>query len=198
MSHRHHSTVNHSREQKRAQFADQPRQKISTNVVLLIVLSALVGIGAYLIMSSLNDRPTSTSIAPTQASTAPASGSAAQKTGTTATGEIAIPVADVSDGKAKFFDYKASDGRSVRFFVIKSSDGVYRAALDACDVCFAGKKGYHQEGDAMICNKCGRQFPSALVNEVTGGCNPIGLPRTVAGDTLRIKASELESRKSFF
>ena len=196
MSHKHHPHANQSREHKRAQFAKPTQQKISTTSVLVIVLTALVGFGAYLVFGSLNDRPSTTTIVPTQASTAPAS--QAQKAGTSETGDIAIPISDVNDGKAKFFDYAASDGRSVRFFVIKSSDGVYRAALDACDVCFAGKKGYHQEGDAMICNKCGRQFPSALVNEVTGGCNPIGLPRTVVGDTLRIKASELESRKTFF
>lgn len=196
MSHKHHPHANQSREQKRAQFAKPSQQKISTNSVLVIILTALVGFGAFLIFGSLKDRPSTTTIVPTQASTSPAS--PAQKAGASEAGDIAIPISDVSDGRAKFFDYPASDGRAVRFFVIKSSDGVYRAALDACDVCFAGKKGYHQEGDVMICNKCGRQFPSALVNEVTGGCNPIGLPRTIAGDKLLIKASELESRKSFF
>jgi uncharacterized membrane protein len=171
---------------------------MTTNAILGIVLAALIGAVAYVVMGSSNNRPVATSITPAQASVPPSNASATQQMGRATTQEIAIPVADVSDGKARFFDYAASDGRTVRFFVIKSSDGVYRAALDACDVCFAGKKGYHQEGDAMICNKCGRQFPSTLVNEVTGGCNPIGLPRTVAGDRLLIKASELESRKSYF
>ena len=196
MSHKHHPHTSQSRERKRAQFAKPSQQKISTTSVLVIILTALVGFGAFLVFGSLNDRPSTITIVPTQASTSPAS--PAQKAGASEAGDIAIPISDVSDGKAKFFDYTASDGNAIRFFVIKSSDGVYRAALDACDVCFAGKKGYHQEGDVMICNKCGRQFPSALVNEVTGGCNPIGLPRTIAGDKLLIKASELESRKSFF
>lgn len=196
MSHKHHPHANQSREHKRAQFAKPTQQKISATSVLVIALAALVGFGAYMVFGSLNDRPPTTTIVPTQASTAPAS--PAQKAGTSETGDITIPLSDVSDGRAKFFDYPASDGRAVRFFVIKSSDGVYRAALDACDVCFAGKKGYRQEGDAMICNKCGRQFHSSLVNEVTGGCNPIGLPRTIAGDKLLIKAGELESRKAFF
>ena len=196
MSHKHHSRANQSRERKRAQFAKPAQQRISTTSVLVIVLAVLTGFGAFLVFGGLNGRPSSTPVVPTRASTAPVS--TTQNDGASETGDINIPIADVNDGKAKFFDYTASDGRTVRFFVIKSSDGVYRAALDACDVCFAGKKGYHQEGDAMICNKCGRQFPSALVNEVTGGCNPIGLPRTVAGDKLLIKTSELENRKSFF
>ena len=195
-SHKQHSHTSQSRERKRAQFAKPSQQKVSATAVLVIVLSALFGIAAYLTLGGLNDRPTTTAVAPARASTAPVG--TAQNAGASETGDINIPIADVNDGKAKFFDYAASDGRSVRFFVIKSSDGVYRAALDACDICFAGKKGYHQEGDAMICNKCGRQFPSVLVNEVTGGCNPIGLPRTVTGDKLLIKTSELENRKLFF
>jgi hypothetical protein len=63
---------------------------------------------------------------------------------------ILIPISDVNNGKAKFFDYTASNKTSVRFFVIKSSDGVYRAALDACDVCYAAKKGYYQDGPPVV------------------------------------------------
>ena len=75
---------------------------------------------------------------------------------------------------------------------------VYRAALDACDTCYHAKKGYHQEGDDMICNNCGLHFHSSQINEVHGGCNPVGLPRTIDGNQLVIKASELESRGTFF
>lgn len=112
--------------------------------------------------------------------------------------QVRIPLSEVSDGNAKFYQYKASDNKIVRFFVIKSSDGVYRAAADACDVCFRDKKGYHQEGDDMVCNKCGRHFPSAAVNEVTGGCNPDGIPRTIQGSDLVIQTAELEQRIALF
>ena len=111
--------------------------------------------------------------------------------------DIRISLSDLG-GTAKFFDYKLSDNKPIRFFVIKSSDGVYRAALDACDTCYHAKKGYHQEGDDMICNNCGLHFHSAQINEVHGGCNPVGLPRTIEGNQLVIKASELESRGSYF
>jgi uncharacterized membrane protein len=65
-------------------------------------------------------------------------------------GVVRIPLADVSDGRARFCNYRASNGKAVRFFVIKSSDGVYRAAADACDVCYRSNLGYHQEGDDML------------------------------------------------
>lgn len=112
--------------------------------------------------------------------------------------EIRIPLFELSGGEAKFYQYKASNNKVVRFFVIKSSDGVYRAAADACDVCFRGKMGYHQEGDDMVCNKCGRHFASKDVNEITGGCNPDGIPRTVQGNNLVIQTAELEQRTVLF
>ena len=112
--------------------------------------------------------------------------------------EVRIPLSEVSDGNAKFYRYRATNNAVVRFFVIKSSDGIYRAAADACDVCFRGKMGYHQQGDDMVCRKCGRHFPSKAVNEVTGGCNPDGIPRAIQGSDLVIQTAELEQRTALF
>jgi uncharacterized membrane protein len=149
-------------------------------------------------LSGINDQPPSTNVRAMNPTSPHPAQPAGRNTDTPVAADIRIPLSEIENGKAKFFDYTTSDNRSVRFFAIKSSDGVYRAALDACDVCYAAKKGYYQDGDNMICKKCSRQFPSALVNEVHGGCNPIGLPRAIDGDTLVIKASELESRKTYF
>lgn len=64
-------------------------------------------------------------------------------------GAVHIPMKKVNDGKAHYYTYK-NGGTSVKFFVVKSDDGVIRAAFDACDVCFPAKKGYTQDGDVMI------------------------------------------------
>jgi uncharacterized membrane protein len=189
MSHKHQSHATRSRERKRSQFAKQSQQKISPTAILVIVFTGLLAVGLSLVMGGSNDRPASTSVVATNAPATPAGATRSQSASASETGDVLIPISDISNGKARFFDYPASDKRSVRFFVMKSSDGVYRAALDACDVCYAAKKGYYQDGDNMVCKKCGRQFPSALVNEVTGGCNPIGVPRTIDGDNIVIKAS---------
>lgn len=106
--------------------------------------------------------------------------------------QVRIPLAELAGGEAKFFRY-AAGGQELRFFAMKGSDGVYRAALDSCEVCYAGKRGYKQQGDEMVCNKCGQSFPSALINEVTGGCHPIGLPRTIDGDHLVLRASQIQA-----
>lgn len=112
-------------------------------------------------------------------------------------GVIAIPAAQVSDGKAHFFSYRSGDA-SVDFFLLKSHDGVIRVAFDACDVCYQAKKGYRQEGDVMVCNNCNQQFRSDLINEVKGGCNPAPLQRSVADGRIVIAAADLATGVRYF
>lgn len=114
-----------------------------------------------------------------------------------ADGTVSIPVADVSDGNAHYFSY-AHDGGEVKFFVIKSRDGVLRAAFDACDVCYRSQKGYSQDGDTMVCNNCGQKFHTTRINVVRGGCNPAPLEREVRGDDLIIAVEDILTGASYF
>jgi uncharacterized membrane protein len=106
-------------------------------------------------------------------------------------GKLEIPVADVNDGKAYHFKVKSDDGTMVTFFVLKSADGVIRAAIDACDVCYRSGLGYYQEGDKMVCKNCGQKFASNKINVIKGGCNPAPLNRTVVGDKLVIQMRDI-------
>lgn len=110
-------------------------------------------------------------------------------------GKVQIPLAGVSDGKAHFFKVKADDGTMVTFFVLKSSDGVVRAAIDACDVCYKAGKSYYQDGDFMVCENCGQRFASSRINEVKGGCNPAPLTRIVQGDKLIVEMKDINANK---
>lgn len=175
-------TVNdQDRQDKKAQFsAPQPKNK-KASIGVIIVLVALAGIAAYVVMTSLKSDSGSPSVAATES------------------GDIRIPVADLKNGIAKFFNYTSrASNKNVRFFVMRSSDGVYRAALDACDVCYHSKKGYKQDGDDMVCQNCGLRFHSTLINQAAGGCNPIGIDRAIEGEYVVIKARDLESRTTFF
>jgi uncharacterized membrane protein len=111
---------------------------------------------------------------------------------------VSYPVATFSDGKARQFQYKTSDGQTIRYFVLKSSDGVVRAAFDACDVCWPHDKGYQQDGDFMVCKNCGRRFQSTKVNVVTGGCNPSALQRNIQDDKVVIQVKDIEDGRRFF
>jgi hypothetical protein len=63
-------------------------------------------------------------------------------------GEVRWPLNTFDDGQAHYFSI-ADSGKSVDFFILKSSDGVVRAAHDACDVCFEARKGYRRRPDDL-------------------------------------------------
>jgi len=106
-------------------------------------------------------------------------------------GEIRIPLERINDGKAHHFKVRAADGLDVVFFTLKSRDGVIRAAIDACDVCYRSGKGYVQSGDYMVCLNCGQRFASHLINVRKGGCNPAPLARRMEGGHLVIAMSDI-------
>ncbi len=108
-----------------------------------------------------------------------------------------LPLSAFDDGAAHFYAYQ-TESTPIQFFVLKSSDGVVRAAFNACDVCYRERKGYQQEGDEMICNNCGQRFSSVLINEVKGGCNPAPLNRTVEGDELIIRVDDILAGVGYF
>jgi uncharacterized membrane protein len=111
--------------------------------------------------------------------------------------EVRFPVAQFDDGQARHFEHKVGD-LTVRYFVLKSSDGVIRAAFDACDVCWPAGRGYVQEGDVMVCRNCGRRFASVRINDVQGGCNPAPLKRAIDGDQLVIRVADIETGRGYF
>ncbi len=101
------------------------------------------------------------------------------------------------DYKAHYYTYM-HEGQAIKFFILKSADGVVRAAFDACDVCYGAKKGYSQDGDEMVCMNCGLRFPTNKINVVRGGCNPAPLHRTMKDDTLVIQANDIVAGLSYF
>lgn len=167
------------REQKRAQFEGPVRRSGLHLLLAGLALVAVVVIGVVLVSGRGGDATATTA-------TAAAPG-----------GDVKVALSDVSDGQAHFYSYDAG-GTEVKYFVLKSADGIVRAAFDACDVCFAQKKGYHQEGDEMVCNNCGRRFPADQINIQQGGCNPSPLTRTVKGGDLVLKTFDLRAGVQYF
>jgi uncharacterized membrane protein len=110
---------------------------------------------------------------------------------------VSMPAATFDDGKAHYFEHKHGN-ITIRYFVVKSADGVLRAAFDACDVCWPEGKGYAQDGDFMVCRNCGQRFHSTRVNEVKGGCNPAPLERRVENKMLIILVRDILEGKTYF
>ena len=111
--------------------------------------------------------------------------------------QVEYSVVDFEDGVARHYEYK--DGNmTIRYFILKSSDGVIRAAFDACDVCWPAGRGYVQDGDVVVCRNCGRRFTSVKINEVTGGCNPAPLERYIENGKLIITVDDILEGKKYF
>jgi len=184
----HRDDVVSSRANKRAQFADQTVSKPTARKKPAVVIIALLAIGggaaAYFGLAGSDNRPTV--VATSDAGSVGSSD------------DLTVSVNEVSGGAAKFFDYKLANSQQVRFFVVKSSVGDYRVALDACEMCSRAKKGYHQDGDDMVCNNCGKRFPTAMIGKLSGGCHPIGLKASNDGTHLVIKKSDLEAGAKYF
>ncbi len=164
------------RKEKKAQFAQAGNRKKSPIYIVAAIIFVAVAAGAFLFMG-----PSAPAMSYVKADA----------------GKVVIPLAEVSDGQAHYYKYKAGD-QDVNFFLLKSRDGAVRAALDACDVCYKSLKGYRQEGDYMVCNNCNMKFESHMINVVKGGCNPAPLTRSVNNGQIVLNERELLDGRRYF
>jgi high-affinity iron transporter len=104
--------------------------------------------------------------------------------------DLVVPLLALDAGTLKRFGV-VIDGRTVRFLAMKTADGRYRTAVDACEMC--GAFGYVQDEKSgnLVCLNC-----AAEINPLTmghkGGCNPIPLGSRHDGSTLRVAVRDLE------
>jgi uncharacterized membrane protein len=173
-------------EAKKAMVMNTGKKNPLPMVMAAVVIIALAaGLGLFLFPGGNS---------PTVISTGSSSGAS-----TAEDGLFTYPLSLFDDGKARHFQYADAAGNvTVGYFILKSTDGVVRAAFDACDVCWRAGKGYYQEGSTMVCRNCGRRFESVMVNEVQGGCNPAPLNRTIQGDQVVIRVDDLEKGRIYF
>ena len=181
------SSPQSSRENKKALVLNAGKKRPTAAIVAVAV--AAIALAAAVILPQLAaDR-----------SLAPPAADSASATPAVADGRIAYAVSLFDDGKARHFQYADAESNiTIAYFILKSTDGVIRAAFDACDVCWRAGKGYYQEGSTMVCRNCGRRFESVLVNEVQGGCNPAPLNRTIEGDRVVIHVEDLKKGRGYF
>jgi len=165
------------RQEKQEQFAAPQKKGGAGKIIALVVVVVIAAVGGWLTLGG-----------------GTSDGYAAVKS---VSGEVRIDLDSVRDGQAHYYKFNGDRGE-IKFFVVKSIDGVVRAAFDACDVCYREKKGYRQEGDFMVCNNCGQQFRTDLVNEVKGGCNPAPLLRRIDGQQLVISERDIQNGITYF
>ena len=109
---------------------------------------------------------------------------------------VTVPLQKLDDGKLKRFGIDLQ-GHMVRFLAMKTSDGKYRTAVDACEMC--GAFGYVQDEKSgnLVCLNCGAEI-NPLTMGHKGGCNPIPLDSTKDGSTLRVAVHDIEKEAHRF
>lgn len=110
---------------------------------------------------------------------------------------VTIPLSDLSS-TVKFYTHEDA-GVNIKYFAVLGTDGNPRTAFDACDVC-GGYQGYVQQGNDIMCRKCGRVFSiDGLGTKNKGyGCWPSYLPHEVKDGNLLIKVSNIKSGRHRF
>jgi len=115
--------------------------------------------------------------------------------------KILINENEVNDENLHAFNYYSPKaGKNLYFFIIKASDGTYRAAANACEVCFGAKKGFTQVGDLIKCENCGTTYTKDQIAVIKGGCNPRPISRNVpvVNGRLAIGLTDIESIAGLF
>ena len=100
---------------------------------------------------------------------------------------------------AKFYYYQPNEVK-IRFFAVLGSDDQPHIAIDACDSCYAAKKGYLHVNWHMKCNNCGRTFLVTDIGteNISGGCWPSYLPVTIEKGKILIKISDVVKKEFMF
>lgn len=115
--------------------------------------------------------------------------------------KILINENKVDDGNIHPFNYYSNEsGKNLYFFIIKTEDGTYRAAANACEVCFGSKKGFIQVGDLIRCQNCGVTYTKDQIAVIKGGCNPRPISSNVPvdGGQLIINLADVEAIAELF
>ncbi|MFH1522609.1 MAG: DUF2318 domain-containing protein [Patescibacteria group bacterium] len=114
--------------------------------------------------------------------------------------EILLDSSKFENNLVKYYNTTLPDGKKAYFFVVKDSLGKYRAAANACQVCFDARMGFRQEGNFMVCNTCGNKYPLEKIATEKGGCNPgpINPNLEVENGNVVIRQSDLEQVVNLF
>ncbi len=109
--------------------------------------------------------------------------------------EAVVKYSQVADGHLHRFEYKAADGTTMRFIIIKKNGGAYGVGLDACENC--GDAGYYEKDGKIVCKKCDVAINLATIG-FKGGCNPVPVSYTAGNGKITIKTADLDALSSYF
>lgn len=86
---------------------------------------------------------------------------------------VVVPVQELDKNSMHFFHVLLPSGITVYLILVRDNQGIFRAAANACQLCFPAGDGFHLEGDLVICNVCGNPYPLEKIGTEKGDCNPV-------------------------
>ncbi len=107
-----------------------------------------------------------------------------------------VAVGSLKEAVPVFFSF-GLHGKRIDFFVVRSGSDI-SSYFDACRECYVQKRGYRYEKGAMVCRACNVRFPCDRLDTGIGGCYPIKLPGTRAGDRYVISREDLAAGEKYF
>mgnify|MGYP000365489081 CR=1 FL=1 len=102
-------------------------------------------------------------------------------------GMVHIALSDLRPSKLNLYTFQGS-AADVTFMVIKRDEDDIAVALNACGIC--PPRGYHQEGNVLICDNCNAPINMETVG-MPGGCNPIPLAASIVNGEVQITSADL-------
>jgi len=114
------------------------------------------------------------------------------------TDAIAIPLASIQPGEARFFIYHGHAGSETRLIVARDDQGRVQAVLDACERCYPYHRGYRAAHDVLTCNFCATNYKLGVMAHGMAGCQPVKIPFRTVGQAIRIETAELERQSKLF
>ena len=109
-------------------------------------------------------------------------------------GMVHIALAGLKPGQLNLYKYQASE-TDVTFMVIKREEDDIAVALNACSIC--PPRGYHQEGQVLVCDNCNAPINIETVG-MPGGCNPRPLAASLVDGEVQITSADLQSAQVAF
>ncbi|TFB08192.1 DUF2318 domain-containing protein [Candidatus Atribacteria bacterium MT.SAG.1] len=114
--------------------------------------------------------------------------------------QLELDVKIFDDNLVHYYHTELPNGKIIYFFVVKDKTGIYRAAANACQICFDARMGFRQEDNFMVCSACGNKYSLEKIATEKGGCNPgpINPNLEVKDGKVVIKQSDLKQVAEFF
>lgn len=108
-----------------------------------------------------------------------------------ADGMVSLDLTGYQPGTVRFYNFLSPANQEVDFFVGRDKDGAVQVGYDASEVCAKRRRGFHHDGEWMVCNTCDKAFRLTEINSDAGGCAPVALKHRVDGDRLLIAESDI-------